>query len=145
MRAEPVPGFAGLGGSPLAVEDVAGMRIDSGNVALLLEELRHALERRLTDGTTHVIDLRSLPLDPGDEERLFEALGTGQVHAEFDALGRSAIDETGYPGIWRVSHWNSAGELTGRFLEVTYTPALLSSPPEDVAVGLGRLTADLDG
>jgi hydrogenase-1 operon protein HyaF len=132
-------------GIPLVVEPSPTVHVDSGNVPLLLHELRHALERLLTEDTTHVIDLRAIPLGPGEEERLLEALGTGEVRAEFDALGRSTIEESAYPGLWRVTHWNTAGEITGRFLEVTFTPALLASPPEDVRAGLARLTADLIG
>jgi hydrogenase-1 operon protein HyaF len=142
MRTDTHPGLAGI---PLVVEAAATVHVDSGNVPLLLHELRHALERLLVDGTTHVIDLRAIPLGPGEEERLLETLGTGEVRAEFDALGRSVIEESAYPGLWRITHWNTADEMTGRFLEVTFTPALLSSPPEDVTAGLARLTADLDG
>lgn len=114
----------------------------SGNLPLLLLEIRHALERLLDHGATHAIDLRALPLGPGEEERLLETLGTGELHASFDALGRSELQECGYPGVWRVTHWNGAGELIGRFIEVAFAPELLASDPEDVRAGLARLCAD---
>jgi hydrogenase-1 operon protein HyaF len=142
MRTEAHPALAGI---PLVVEGTPMVHVDSGNVPLLLHELRHALERLLKDGTTHIIDLRAIPLGPGEEERLLETLGTGEVRAEFTALGRSVIEESAYPGLWRITHWNTADEMTGRFLEVTFTPALLSSPPEDVSAGLDRLKTDLGG
>jgi HupH hydrogenase expression protein, C-terminal conserved region len=142
MHTEAHPGLAGI---PLVVEARPMVHVDTGNVPLLLHELRHALERLLTEGTTHVIDLRAIPLGPGEEERLLETLGTGEMRAEFNSLGRSVIEESSYPGLWRVTHWNTTDEITGRFLEVAFTPALLSSPPEDVSAGLARLTAVLDG
>ena len=116
---------------------------ESGNVPLLLREIRHALERLLATGAVHVIDLRAIPLGPGEEERLLDALGTGELCATFDVLGRSELQECGYPGVWRVTHWNAAAELIGRFIEVTFAPALLASNREDVLAGLERLTAEL--
>jgi hydrogenase-1 operon protein HyaF len=113
---------------------------ESGNVPLLMHELRHALEALVADGTTHVVDLRAIPLAPGEEDRLLEALGRGELVAEFHAHGKSEICECGYPGVWRVTHWNAIGELVGRFIEVTYAPALLASQPQDVRAGLARLT-----
>lgn len=114
----------------------------SGNLPLLLAEVRHALERLLDDGATHAIDLRALPLGPGEEERLLETLGTGELFASFEALGRSELQECRYPGVWRVTHWNTAGEVTGRFIEITFVPALLASDREDVRAGLVRLSAE---
>lgn len=129
--------------TPRPAASGCGHRVDSGNVPLLLAEVRHALERLLADGTTHAIDLRAIPLGPGEEDRLLAALGRGEMHAEFDALGRSEIQECGYAGVWCVTHRNGADQLTGRFLEITFTPALLASPPEDVRAGLERLSAEL--
>ncbi|MCZ8130274.1 MAG: hypothetical protein O9284_03105 [Steroidobacteraceae bacterium] len=130
------------GPDPEACESVRG-RVDSGNVPLLLNEVRYALERLLDDGTTHAIDVRAIPLGPGEEDRLLDALGRGELRAEFDSLGRSEVQECAYPGVWCVTHYNEAGHVAGRFLEVTFTPALLASPPEDVRTGLERLAAEL--
>lgn len=118
---------------------------DSGNVPLLLGEIRHALERLLATGAVHAIDLRAIPLGPGEEDRLLEALGTGELCATFDALGRSELQECRYPGVWRITHWNAADELIGRFIEVTFAPALLASNREDIRDGLERLSAELSG
>lgn len=126
--------------TPLAVRAGPG----SGNVPLLLGEIRHALERLLATGAVHTIDLRTIPLGPGEEERLLEALGVGELCATFDALGRSELQECGYPGVWRITHCNSAGEVTGRFIEVTYAPTLLAADPDDIRAGLERLAANLE-
>jgi hydrogenase-1 operon protein HyaF len=116
-----------------------GVGADSGNVPLLMREIRHALESLLDSGATHVIDLRAIPLGPGEEERLLAALGVGELCATFDALGRSELQECSYAGVWRITHWNSADEVTGRFIEITFAPALLAADPEDVRAGLERL------
>lgn len=119
--------------------DVCG----TGNVPLLLNEIRHALERLLASGEPHVIDLRAIPLGPGEEDLLVAALGAGEVAATVDSLGASEIAETQYPGVWRVTHKNTAGETTGRFVEIAFVPALLASPVEDVRAGFERLKDSL--
>ena len=122
--------------------DVA-VEFASGNVPLLLNELRHALERLLEDGTVHAIDARAIPLAPGEEERLLTALGKGELSAEFDAHGRTEIRECAYPGIWCITHYDTAGTVIGRFIEVTFAPALLASQRPDVVQGLERLRKQL--
>ena len=115
----------------------------SGNLPLLLNEIRHALEQLLASGAVHTIDLRTIPLGPGEEERLLETLGVGELSASFDALGRSELQECSYPGVWRITHWNTAGEVTGRFIEVSYAPALLAADPDEIRAGLERLGAEV--
>ena len=129
MAAERQP----FGGIAVAVE------FDSGNVPLLLHELRHALERLLEEGAVHAIDLRAIPLAPGEEERLLAALGAGELSAVLEAQGRSEIRECAYPGIWCITHHDAAGTVVGRFIEVTFMPALLASQRPDVIQGLERL------
>jgi hydrogenase-1 operon protein HyaF len=119
------------------------VEFDSGNVPLLLTELRHALERLLADGSTHAIDLRAIPLAPGEEERLLRALGEGEVSATLEAQGRSVIRECAYPGIWCITHHDAAGTLVGRFIEVTFVPPLLASQRPDIIHGLERLRKQL--
>ena len=106
-------------------------------------EVRHALEALLESGQTSVIDLRSIPLAPGEETAIIETLGQGEVHAHLDALGRSEIYETRYPGVWLVSHYNEAGDLVSRFIEITQLPDILSSQHEDMANALSALTGKL--
>jgi hydrogenase-1 operon protein HyaF len=120
------------------------VEFESGNVPLLLHELRHALERLLADGTTHAIDLRAIPLAPGEEERLLDGLGKGELVAELEAQGRSEIRECAFAGIWCVTHRDPAGSIVGRFIEVTFMPTLLASQRPDVVQGLERLTRTLE-
>ncbi|HIE55188.1 MAG TPA: hydrogenase accessory protein HupE, partial [Chromatiaceae bacterium] len=45
----------------------------------------------------------SLPLAPGEEKRLEEALGEGEVKATLNALGESRLIETRYSGVWLIA------------------------------------------
>ena len=117
--------------------------VATGNVEPLLHEIRHALTRLTSgeEGTT--IDLKSLPLAPGEEERIEATLGTGEVRAEVDALGPTLIQETSYPGVWLITHKNADGAVVARFIEVTYIPELLRSQPADIDAGIDRLENEL--
>jgi hydrogenase-1 operon protein HyaF len=114
------------------------------NVKPLLHEIRHALNALLDSRARSVIDLRSMPLAPGEEQQLLEELGRGEVYARLHALGPSEIVETRYPGVWLVVHYNNADEVIGKFIEVCDVPALLRSQQEDIREGLELLQAQLD-
>lgn len=125
-----------------------GIRVQppmTGNVQPLLHEIRHALEQLIELGRTHVIDLRALPLAPGESEQIEEVLGHGEVEARLEALGPSEIRETAYPGVWLVTHHNSAGELVGKFVEIAPLPKILEAQQADMRHGLARLRASLPG
>ena len=113
------------------------------NVKPLLHEIRHALTALLQDGEQAVIDLRSLPLAPGEEQHLLDELGQGEVYARFNALGPTEIVESRYPGVWVVVHYNSSDEVIGKFIEVCDIPGLLRSQQEDVRQGLEQLQTQL--
>lgn len=113
------------------------------NVKPLLHEIRHALAQLLEQGDVAVIDLRSLPLAPGEEQHLLDELGHGEVHARLQALGPTEIYETRFPGVWVVVHYNNNDEVIGKFIEVCDIPGLLRSQPEDIQLGLEQLQAQL--
>ncbi len=115
----------------------------TGNVEPLMHEIRHALKRLAAGGEGTVIDLQSLPLAPGEDERIEEALGRGEVSAELNALGQSLIQETAYPGVWLVTHRNNENAVVGRFIEVTRIPELLKSQQTDIEHGINRLDNEL--
>ncbi|MDH3532397.1 MAG: hydrogenase expression/formation protein [Gammaproteobacteria bacterium] len=110
-----------------------------GNVKPILNEVMHAIDRLLEAEEPTVIDLAGLPFGPGELERLEESLGRGELHAELDALGASHIRETAYPGVWWLEHRNSAGDVVGRYLEITRTPEILMSQDADILAGRARL------
>jgi hydrogenase-1 operon protein HyaF len=116
----------------------------TGNVEPLLHEIRHAL-RRVADGKEGtVIDLRSLPLAPGEEQRIEAVLGEGEVRAQLNALGPTVLQETAYPGVWLVTHRNAEQEVVARFIEVTRMPELLMSQTEDIERGISLLEDELN-
>ncbi len=110
-----------------------------GNALPILYEIADALERLHSTGETAIIDLRALPLAPGDRERLQEVLGAGELNARLEALGPSEVRETGIHGVWWVTHHNAEEEIMAEFIEVTQLPDILRSDPQDVVEGLARL------
>ena len=115
-----------------------------GNVRPLLNEVLHAIDRLLDTGEPTTIDLAGLPFGPGELEHLEATLGQGELAAELDALGKSRIRETAYPGVWWLEHRNAHDEVVGRFLEVTRTPEILSSQDADIVAGRARLNDRID-
>jgi hydrogenase-1 operon protein HyaF len=129
--------------STLAELEIEAGDIGTHNVIALLHEIRHALAQLLEEGKETAIDLRSIPLAPGEEAVIEQALGEGEVQAVLSALGPSDFRETSYPGVWVVTHYNHDDKIVGKFVEVAVVPALLRSQAEDMAAGLRRLEARL--
>jgi hydrogenase-1 operon protein HyaF len=122
---------------------VAACEQPTHNVVPLLHEIRHGLARLLESAAATTIDLRGIPMAPGEEARIIEALGTGEVQAHMSALGPSEIMETRFPGVWLVTHYNSENEVIGKFIEVCDMPQILKAQTEDIREGLAQLTAQL--
>ena len=114
------------------------------NVAPLLHEIRHALQELADSGKTGIIDLRSIPLAPGEEDKIIEALGEGEVQARIDALGPSEVCETRYPGVWLVTHYNEERDIIGRFIEIIDMPDILRSQADEIRQSCARLTDYLE-
>jgi len=113
------------------------------NVQPILHEIRHALEELLESGNTSIIDLRSIPLAPGEEETIINALGQGEINVHLNALGPSDIYETRYAGVWLITHYNENESVVSRFIEITELPAILKSQHEDMTGALEKLTEEL--
>lgn len=113
------------------------------NVNPLLHEVRHALDNLIQTGETAIIDLRSIPLAPGEEEKILNALGRGEVVAQLDVMGASEVVETNYSGVWIVTHHNVDGETVGRFIEITTMPEILFAQAEDMVDAHHRLALAL--
>ena len=125
--------------------DGIGIEVDRrhGNVVPILNEVAHALDRLLDAEEPTIIDLASLPFGPGELEELETLLGSGELTAELDALGKSRIRETAYPGVWWLEHRNTDGDVVGRYIEVTRTPDILKSQAADITAGRVRLAERL--
>ena len=114
------------------------------NVKPLLNEVKHALDNLIKNGESTVIDLRSIPLAPGEEEKILNTLGCGEVHAQLNALGPSEIIETQSAGVWIVTHHNDEDEIISRFIEITTMPDILCSQKEDVIAAYNDLATSLE-
>ena len=127
-----------------ALDNIA-VRIEAatGNVEPLLHEIRHAMQRLAEGREGTVIDLRRLPLAPGEEERIEAVLGKGEVRAELDALGPTVVQETSYAGVWLITHRNAEHAVVARFIEVTRMPEILRAQLADIESGISRLEGEL--
>ena len=114
------------------------------NVKPLLNEVKHALDNLIETGRNTIIDLRSIPLAPGEEDRILQTLGQGEVLAQLNALGLSEIIETQYAGVWIVTHYNDEDHIISRFIEVTTMPEILCSQTEDIMAAYSRLSLTLE-
>ncbi len=113
------------------------------NVEPILHEIRHALQKLIDHQETSIIDLRSIPLAPGEEDTIIETLGSGEVDAQLNALGLSQIYETKYTGVWLTTHYNDSDDIVSRFIEITELPDILKSQPEDIEQALHKLGDEL--
>ncbi|MDR9435794.1 MAG: hydrogenase expression/formation C-terminal domain-containing protein [Thiohalophilus sp.] len=101
-------------------------------VRAILTELQTKLDSLAKQGITDSVDLRSLPMFPGDYELLKETLGYGEIHISIDAMGPTEIYETAFPGIWWITHSNSDDENIAEFIEITTLPAILKTADGDL-------------
>jgi hydrogenase-1 operon protein HyaF len=120
------------------------VELASGNIEPLLHEIGHALERLLDLGEPSILDLRGVPLAPGEEDRILGFLGTGEVRAELEAGGRSTVTESRFPGVWVVTHHDTAGEIVGRLIEVTFVPDILLSQAVEMRESRERIVRELE-
>ena len=124
---------------PLQMPAIEVPGMETGNLLPILHQVRHALEELLDSGKETTIDLRALPLAPGEEKRLEEALGRGEIQVRLDALGESLFQETRYSGVWYITHWNAEGEVLGKTLEITRLPAMILAQEEEMRSALEAL------
>lgn len=114
------------------------------NLMPLLHQIKHALQNLLENNISEVIDLRSIPLAPGEEARLLQILGTGEVQVQLNALGPSELIETQYNGVWLITHYNDENEIISRHIEITRMPEILLSQTQDMSDAFQQLTELLD-
>ncbi len=113
--------------------------LETGNLPGILSEIEQALEELLNSKQVHRIDLRAMPWSAGEEHKLEQMLGRGEVTIELNALGKSIFQETRYSGVWLISHYNEAEELIGKIIEISYLPDMVFAQQEDISRGLERL------
>lgn len=99
----------------------------------LLPEIGLALTRLRARGEETVLDLRDAPLGPEDERLLFDALERDAELCQARHCGSCRIHETAAPCVWIVEHLDPGGDVTAKFIEVSWCPGPLE-----------RLSPDLD-
>ena len=137
--------MSGLDSIPIHVQPAGDIGSTVGNVRAILAELETSLQNLLATGREHSIDLRGLPFAPGELDYLKQTLGTGEVHAEIDALGKSDVQETAIRGVWWVTHYNTLDDVMAEFLEVSFCPDIVRAQRDDVRESLELLNARLAG
>lgn len=120
----------------IAVDNPA---LETGNLPGILSEIEQALEELLNSKQVHRIDLRAMPWSAGEEHKLEQMLGRGEVTIELNALGKSIFQETRYSGVWLISHYNEAEELIGKIIEISFLPEMVFAQQEDISRGLERI------
>lgn len=115
-----------------------------GSIRALLAEIVTHLEKLDASGESGMIDLHSLPFAPGEYEQLRQTLGQGEVSVRIEAIGPSEINETRFPGVWWVTHYNAEGDIIADTIEIAWIPEIIPSQPEDVHAGLEKLQAKLN-
>jgi len=116
----------------------------TGTVRALLQEVMDMVIALVETGATNFIDLKSLPLAPGELEQLRLVLGEGEVEAIVTALGPTHIHETDVPGVWWVTHKNSNEEVLAEFIEVTSLPEILLTQHEELWNSVDILKGRID-
>jgi hydrogenase-1 operon protein HyaF len=119
---------------------------DSGRAAAarrLLHELVELLRRLVEEDEPAHIDLGAMELGDADYALLHQVLGEGEIVAQVTNFGRVSVIETGYAGVWWVTHMDEEGQLLSEFLEVSYCPEALIAEQETVEDGRNALKAQL--
>lgn len=129
-----------LKGIPIANAETP---LATGNALPLLHEIETLLNELVTTGKAASIDLRSLPMLPGDYEQLRQWLGEGEVGATVEALGPTRVHETAVSGVWWVTHYNDDDQVVADFIEVAYVPEILKTHPADARQALETLRSRL--
>ena len=109
----------------------------------LLNELLELLQRLIESDEPSHIDLLAMELGEADYALLRETLGEGEIMAQVSNFGRVSVIESGYPGVWWVTHMDDEGQVLSDFLEVSYCPEVLIAETEIVEDGFNALKARL--
>lgn len=128
---------------PVMIDSDTAQVMPSMNVEPILHEVQYALEKLLKTGETSMIDLRAMPLAPGEDDLIRQRLGDGEAVIHIEALGPSILTETAYPGVWWVEHRNSDDVVTGLYIEIAHVPSIVFPANEDLEDGLEALNEDL--
>lgn len=130
----------------IAIEVVEATQTETGlsaNVLAILHEIASLQEALVADNETGSIDLRGLPLLPGERDALQTVLGKGELSVTLDTLGPTRIYETQVAGVWWVQHENREGERIAELIEVTRCPQIIKSDVRDIGEAAAALREQL--
>ncbi len=128
--------FANIPIQVVTPENTGGLAIAKS----LLHEIHAMLQTLIDRGQSGVIDLRALPpIGIEGYQFLRDKLSAGEVSARIHGFGRSEIQESIYPGIWWITHFNQDDEIATELIEVCFVPEILKSQGDDVVMGWGKL------
>ena len=115
----------------------------SRNVIALLHEITTLQEQFINTGEIGQIDLMTLPLTSGEQKALDTVLGVGEVRCQLDAAGRSEINETLMPGVWRIRYFSVNDDLVAELIEISEVPEIIKAGMDELKDGMQALKAQL--
>lgn len=133
----------GLPEIPVRVNTEVNEHGVTDNVRALLAEISTMLTELINHSKSDSLDIRSLPLLPGEYEAIKTILGEGEIKASFDSLGPTHIYETGLAGVWWVRHDNEDEECVAEMIEITRIPEILKSPLNEIEISKSALQQQL--
>ena len=132
--------MGGVGAIPVRIDQARTSGL-TGNARPVLAELAALAERLAVSGESGAIDLQALPLSPADLEWLRETLGRGEVSTTIEAAGPSSIEETGFAGVWWITHRNASGQIVAELIEVATVPEIVAATRDEAGASAARLAA----
>ena len=117
---------------PQSPEHTGEPNAPSAQLIAVLNEIQTLLRQLIDQNKESAIDLRSLPLFPGDFQQLKQILGEGEINIQLQAMGPSTFYETHIPGVWWVSHLNENEEILAEYIEVTRIPSMVTTTQDDL-------------
>lgn len=115
----------------------------TANVQAILTEITSMLAALIEQDKSDAIDLRSLPLLPGELEAIKVILGEGEISLSFDSLGPTKIYETALGGVWWIHHLDENGNTISELIEITRVPDIIKSQPVDIAAAHAALSEQI--
>ncbi|WP_085318035.1 hydrogenase expression/formation protein [Derxia lacustris] len=109
------------------------------NAPSILAELADQLLLHRAGTLAHVINMTLLPLNPADRAFLDERVGAGALVLLSRGYGNCRIGSTLWPGLWRVTYYNSQDAVILDTLEITAMPEAALAAAEDLADSDERL------
>lgn len=124
---------------------VPGGNTIGGGVQAIAFEVVSALEKLHEAGQTSSIDLKSLPMAPGEFQEIRNLLGQGEIDITLDLDGPTRIRETAFAGVWWIHHADARGRVLAEHIEISRVPDFLVTPSEDITQAVKQLRARLQG